>query len=48
MVKDVKGIVVSDGIGIVLVYLLVDLDLFYDKVKVDDMVVEYVWVEKVF
>ncbi len=46
MVKDVKGIAASDGIGIAPAYLLVDPDLSYDKVKVDDTAAEYARVEK--
>lgn len=48
MAKDVKGIAASDGIGIAPAYLLVDPDLFYDKVKVDDTAAEYARVEKAF
>ncbi|WP_350342183.1 phosphoenolpyruvate--protein phosphotransferase [Limosilactobacillus fermentum] len=48
MAKDVKGIAASDGIGIAPAYLLVDPDLSYDKVKVDDTVAEYARVEKAF
>lgn len=48
MAKDVKGIAASDGIGIAPAYLLVDPDLSYDKVKVDDTAAEYVRVEKAF
>lgn len=48
MAKDVKGIAASDGIGIAPAYLLVDPDLSYDKVKVDDTVVEYARVEQAF
>lgn len=48
MAKDVKGIAASDGIGIALAYLLVDPDLSYDKVKVDDTAAEYARVEKAF
>lgn len=48
MAKDVKGIVASDGIGIAPAYLLVDPDLSYDKVKVDDTAAEYARVEKAF
>lgn len=48
MVKDVKGIAASDGIGIAPAYLLVDPDLSYDKVKVDDTAAEYARVEKAF
>ncbi|BCQ31352.1 phosphoenolpyruvate--protein phosphotransferase [Limosilactobacillus fermentum] len=48
MAKDVKGIAASDGIGIAPAYLLVDPDLSYDKVKVDDTAAEYARVEKAF
>lgn len=48
MAKDVKGIAASDGIGIAPAYLLVDPDLSYDKVKVDDTVAEYARVEQAF
>lgn len=48
MVKDVKGIAASDGIGIAPAYLLIDPDLSYDKVKVDDTAAEYARVEKAF
>lgn len=48
MAKDVKGIAASDGIGIAPAYLLVDPDLSYDKVKVDDTAAEYTRVEKAF
>ncbi|WP_337097663.1 phosphoenolpyruvate--protein phosphotransferase [Limosilactobacillus fermentum] len=48
MAKDVKGIAASDGIGIASAYLLVDPDLSYDKVKVDDTAAEYARVEKAF
>lgn len=48
MAKDVKGIAASDGIGIAPAYLLVDPDLSYDKVKVDDTAVEYARVEQAF
>lgn len=48
MAKDVKGIAASDGIGIAPAYLLVDPDLSYDKVKVDDTATEYARVEKAF
>ncbi|BAW87597.1 phosphoenolpyruvate-protein phosphotransferase [Limosilactobacillus fermentum] len=48
MVKDVKGIAASEGIGIAPAYLLVDPDLSYDKVKVDDTAAEYARVEKAF
>lgn len=48
MAKDVKGIAASDGIGIAPAYLLVDPDLSYDKVKVDDTAAEYSRVEKAF
>lgn len=48
MAKDVKGIAASEGIGIAPAYLLVDPDLSYDKVKVDDTAAEYARVEKVF
>ena len=48
MAKDVKGIAASDGIGIAPAYLLVDPDLSYDKVKVDDTAAEYARVEQAF
>ncbi|MDF4006721.1 phosphoenolpyruvate--protein phosphotransferase [Limosilactobacillus fermentum] len=48
MAKDVKGIAASEGIGIAPAYLLVDPDLSYDKVKVDDTAAEYARVEKAF
>lgn len=48
MAKDVKGIAASDGIGIAPAYLLVDPDLSYDKVNVDDTAAEYARVEKAF
>ena len=48
MAKDVKGIAASDGIGIAPAYLLVDPDLSYDKVKVDDTAAEYARVKKAF
>lgn len=48
MAKDVKGIAASDGIGIASAYLLVDPDLSYDKVKVDDTAAEYARVEQAF
>lgn len=48
MAKDVKGIAASDGIGIAPAYLLVDPDLSYDKVKIDDTAAEYARVEKAF
>lgn len=48
MAKDVKGIAASDGIGIAPAYLLVDPDLSYDKVKVDDTAAEYALVEQAF
>lgn len=48
MAKDVKGIAASDGIGIAPAYLLIDPDLSYDKVKVDDTAAEYARVEKAF
>ncbi|WP_167804160.1 phosphoenolpyruvate--protein phosphotransferase [Limosilactobacillus fermentum] len=48
MAKDVKGIAASDGIGIAPAYLLVDPDLSYGKVKVDDTAAEYARVEKAF
>ncbi|AXH07865.1 phosphoenolpyruvate--protein phosphotransferase [Limosilactobacillus fermentum] len=48
MAKDVKGIAASDGIGIAPAYLLVDPELSYDKVKVDDTAAEYARVEKAF
>lgn len=48
MAKDMKGIAASDGIGIAPAYLLVDPDLSYDKVKVDDTAAEYARVEKAF
>lgn len=48
MAKDVKGIAASDGIGIAPAYLLVDPDLSYDKVKVDDIAAEYARVEQAF
>ncbi|MGJ3757984.1 phosphoenolpyruvate--protein phosphotransferase [Limosilactobacillus fermentum] len=48
MAKDVKGIAASGGIGIAPAYLLVDPDLSYDKVKVDDTAAEYARVEKAF
>ena len=48
MAKDVKGIAASDGIGIAPAYLLVDPDLSYDKVKVDDTAAEYARVDKAF
>ena len=48
MAKDVKGIAASDGIGIAPAYLLVDPDLSYDKVKVDDTAAEYARVERAF
>ena len=48
MAKDVKGIAASDGIGIAPAYLLVDPDLSYDKVKVDDTAAEYARFEKAF
>lgn len=48
MAKDMKGIAASDGIGIAPAYLLVDPDLSYDKVKVDDTAAEYARVKKAF
>ncbi|MEK1417171.1 phosphoenolpyruvate--protein phosphotransferase [Limosilactobacillus fermentum] len=48
MAKDVKGIAASDGIGIAPAYLLVDPDLSYNKVKVDDTAAEYARVEQAF
>ena len=48
MAKDMKGIAASDGIGIAPAYLLVDPDLSYDKVKVDDTAAEYARVEQAF
>lgn len=48
MAKDIKGIAASDGIGIAPAYLLVDPDLSYDKVKVDDTAAEYARVKKAF
>ncbi|MGX4759969.1 phosphoenolpyruvate--protein phosphotransferase [Limosilactobacillus fermentum] len=48
MAKDMKGIATSDGIGIAPAYLLVDPDLSYDKVKVDDTAAEYARVKKAF
>ena len=48
MAIDMKGIAASDGIGIAPAYLLVDPDLSYDKVKVDDTAAEYARVKKAF
>lgn len=46
--KVLKGIVVSDGVVIVKVYMLVDLDLLFEKIIVFDMDVEVVWLYDVF
>lgn len=37
MVKELKGIVVFDGIVIVKVYLFVEFDFFYEKIEVMDV-----------
>lgn len=48
MSKEIKGIAVSDGIGIAPVYLLTDPDLSFPKRKISDPDAEYRRVEKAF
>ncbi|MDO4902737.1 MAG: phosphoenolpyruvate--protein phosphotransferase [Limosilactobacillus sp.] len=49
MVKDVKGIAASDGIGIAPAYLLINPDLSFDKdKKITDADAEYARAEKAF
>ena len=48
MLRTVKGIAASDGIGIAKAYTLIEPDLSFEKKTIDDPVAEYERVEKAF
>ena len=48
MLRTVKGIAASDGIGIAKAYTLIEPDLSFEKKTIDDPAAEYERVEKAF